>query len=401
MKSDKLQDAIGEVNDFYIQDAEKKVTRKKNAWFGWIAAAACVCLLIGMVYVNLRQRVSEPPVTATDLPKITLPEYITGGMGFEAKMCYDAKELDNGNPWNKKMKLKTLPVFKNGSYDSSGAGIPIGFDEATLKTRLEDAAKSLDLDLTQAEIEVQRVDEEEVAESGAEEDAVYGICASTDEWRLTVEANGFTRIHFLKGCQLPEQYHFTRTKSTDQETEDAMKYLISEFASFLSFDNPQIVLGGEYYSDGEYFRKCLVYDCVAAEEEKILNYHFRHAKFTPDFDGNLSMIDVYDELTNAEKIGDYPIISEKEATQKLLNGQYQTSVSENVPGKKYIVKTELVYITGPLTETFLPYYRFYIELPDTSDYTMAEGLKMYGAYYVPAIPDECISNLTIYDGRIN
>ena len=29
MKSDKLQDAIGEVNDFYIQDAEKKLRERK------------------------------------------------------------------------------------------------------------------------------------------------------------------------------------------------------------------------------------------------------------------------------------------------------------------------------------------------------------------------------------
>ena len=50
MKSEKLQDAIGEVRDSYIQDAAGKTAGKKNAWMKWAiaAAAACVCLFLGI-----------------------------------------------------------------------------------------------------------------------------------------------------------------------------------------------------------------------------------------------------------------------------------------------------------------------------------------------------------------
>ena len=74
-----------------------------------------------------------------------------------------------------------------------------------------------------------------------------------------------------------------------------------------------------------------------------------------------------------------------------------------MPGEKYIAKTELVYRSGLRAETILPYYRFYIELQDTDGWKMTQdnGLKTYGAYYVPAIRDEYISNLSAYHGEFN
>lgn len=42
---------------------------------------------------------------------------------------------------------------------------------------------------------------------------------------------------------------------------------------------------------------------------------------------------------------------------------------------------ELIYRTGEHEECFMPYYRFYVELPEDE---RENGLKTYGAYYVPA-----------------
>ena len=133
-------------------------------------------------------------------------------------------------------------------------------------------------------------------------------------------------------------------------------------------------------------------------EEKILNYNFRKIEFSPDSQGDLWRIDIHDILTCADKLGDYPVITIKEATELLLNGNYVTSVPEKMPGEKFIGKVELVYLTGNINETFLPYYRFLVELPNMQ---LDNGLKTYGAYYVPAVSKEYLLNMPIYDGSFN
>lgn len=46
MRSEKLQDAIGEVRDAFIQDADVVPAKKKNAWVKWAAVAACAAIVI-------------------------------------------------------------------------------------------------------------------------------------------------------------------------------------------------------------------------------------------------------------------------------------------------------------------------------------------------------------------
>lgn len=46
MRSEKLQDAIGEVKDEFILDADTVVKNNKKKWIVWTAAAACLCLLV-------------------------------------------------------------------------------------------------------------------------------------------------------------------------------------------------------------------------------------------------------------------------------------------------------------------------------------------------------------------
>lgn len=69
-----------------------------------------------------------------------------------------------------------------------------------------------------------------------------------------------------------------------------------------------------------------------------------------------------------------------------------------MPGEEYIARVELAYRTGRFEEILLPYYRFYVLLPEIED---NNGLKTYGVYYVPAITDEYIANMPVYDGRFN
>ena len=59
---------------------------------------------------------------------------------------------------------------------------------------------------------------------------------------------------------------------------------------------------------------------------------------------------------------------------------------------------ELVYRTSGHDTVFLPYYRFYVELPEMK---REDGLKDYGAYYVPAVQSQYLTNLPVYHGEFN
>ncbi len=111
-------------------------------------------------------------------------------------------------------------------------------------------------------------------------------------------------------------------------------------------------------------------------------------------DIKLFLIRIYQQDLS-EKIGDYPIITTDEASELLESGYYITTVPE-VMGE--VVSMELIYRTGMSDDYYMPYYRFLIELPEAE---RENGLKSYGAYYVPAVEQQYISDLTVWDGRFN
>lgn len=400
MKANDLLDMIGNTDDSIIEEAKKRKKPVILRWTKWVAVAACLCLVVGGLFAITRPS-RTPPDISGGLPQIAIPKYESDGMGFEGLMYYSAEELENGNPWREDIALDTLPVFRNGSYDPSGAGWPIGLSEAEMIAELENAARVLGLEILETKTETN----DTKSEYGTiiPGDAIYSIRAITGSGNLIVYADGVLVYYLPSGYKLPDEYHFTHSNTSDSEAEAVMTYLTETYASFLNYDHPEIVLQGSYSFNGDYTRRYLVYDTGTDMTETILNYNFRTAQFAPDDDGNLMLIRMNDRLRMAEKLGDYPLISVSEAKEKLLDGQYQTSVPVAMPGEKFIAKVELVYRSGPREETLLPYYRFYVELQDADGWQMTQsnGLKTYGAYYVPAIQDDYISNLSTYNGYFN
>lgn len=400
MKADDLLDMIGNTDDSIIEEAKKRKRPVLSGRTKWVAAAACLCLVVGGLFVITRPGGTTPDISG-ELPQIAIPKYESHGMGFEGVMYYSSEELGNGNPWREDIALDTLPVFRNGSYDPSGAGVPFGLNEEEMIAELESAAKVLGLEILDTNADTNAAKSEDGTMIPG--DTVYSIRAITGRGNLTVYANGSLVYDLPGGYELPDGYHFTYSNTSDSEAEAVMAYLTETYASFLNYDHPKIVLQGEYSFSGDYIRRYSVYDSGTDMTESILNYNFRAAQFVPDDSGSLMLIELSDGLRMAEKLGDYPLISVTEAKEKLLDGQYQTSVPVAMPGEKYIAKAELVYRSGPREETLLPYYRFYVELQDADGWQMTQsnGLKTYGAYYVPAIQDDYISNLSTYNGYFN
>ena len=383
MNAKKFSDAMNELDSKYIDEAlNYKKKTKRHGWMKWGAMVACVTVAI---LAGVRMAAPEKD----GLLMLTIQD-IESGMGFEGWLGYDISQWNNGNPWSESMEFSVLPVYQNGSYDF--AGKPVGLSQADMEARLETAIAALNLDSYDIEAEKEC------------------LTANTDGLQVCVYADGIVEVWFENGRTLPEEYSFTLFDTTDAEAELVLEYLSQEYSKLIGLSEPKKVLSGSYiiwndYDEaGNYIteprfeREYALYDSAGDELEDILNYNFNCVRFYPDDDGKLSLIRIYSGLSCTEKIGDYPIISTDEAYELLLKGNYITSVPYAITDTELICKAELVYRNSRTEKTFLPYYRFYIEL---SEMQRENGLTDYGAYYVPAIQEEYISNMPLWDGTIN
>ena len=404
MRGNDFLDKMELIDPAFIEAADNKPQKKKISWVKWGVVAACFCLVVtsavvmpGMLNSPFPPDSNPETSNTVKLTPITIPNQNEGGFGFEGYMYYDISELNNENPWNESMNISFLPVYKNGAYDESGAGVPKGMSEAEMMEKLNFIAASLNLKILSTEV---------VADGFIEingNSVATNIHAKTNNGTIYVEADG-NAVYFLpgEGLVLPDSYNFTHSETTDSEAENILSYFIGIYGNLLNFKNPKAVSSGSYNIHGEFMRDYMVYDAADSDLKSILNYNFHSVKFLPNTEGYLIAIEIRDCLSLAEKIGDYPIISAAEATERLISGDYLTSVPVEFPGAESIGKIELVYRTGRLEEMLLPYYRFYVQLPDEINRSAAKkGLKTYGAYYVPAIADEYIADMPIYDGSFN
>lgn len=392
MNSKKFTEAMNEIDNKYVDEAigyKKKV--KRPVWLKWGAMAACLCLIIAGTVVIPHFTETTPD----GLPMLDLPDVTGTGMGFESELCYDIIEMYNGNPWTAEMELPFLPVYKNGSYHA--AGVPTGLKEEVMMERLENTAKALGIEAENIETEKEGL-------------TTTRVTGEADNLKIEVSADGVITVWFDEGLALPEEYNFTHYDTTDEEAERVLDYLMEQYSALIDFTQPEKVLSGSYvmwndYDEAgnhisipKYEREYLLYDAAGGDIEDILNYTYNYIQFAPNDNGNLMLIRLYDSLSCAEKLGDYPTITADEARSMLLNGNYLTSVPYEITDEELVQRVELVYRNSRTEKIFMPYYRFYVELPEMR---RDNGLTDYGAYYVPAIKSEYISNMPMWDGSLN
>ncbi|MDF2654761.1 MAG: hypothetical protein K0R19_1235 [Bacillota bacterium] len=377
MKSEKLLDEIGLIDDRLIAEAETyeaKRKKKKGRWLGLAAVAACAAIIFSLGLIP------KEPDPSLGLPKLTINENM-GDYGFEGFLAYDVKELSDGNPWNENDRIDTLPVFRNPvSYDA--AGLPInGLSEEQMMQTAKDTAETMEL----------AIDSVSLSASG---DEAVAICGDVT---INAEPDGGIRIIFGSSVQLPEEYRFTFHDTTQKEAQDVLQYLLSEYQAVSGLKSPSLSLFGDYNINGQ---RTFSYDAFESEGDfiqRILGYNFNRISFSPDDEGKLWIIDRY-KANLSQKIGDYPIITAQKARELLLQKKYITSVPEKMPGEKMIAGVELIYRTSHYDEIFMPYYRFLVELPSMK---MENGLKTFGAFYVPAVGEAYLTNMPRWNGNFN
>lgn len=415
MRSEGILNAIGNIDDELIEAAQPPARAKKRGGLKWAAAAACLAaVLVGGF--TLYSRTTVP--NTSDLPVLDLTPRDIGlfGYGFEGYVAYDISELATANPWTEQTRLKTLPVFRNPvDYDRAGAPKSPLSDEVMefMKTRLLETAERLGLENVQATDNAPSQEEidavtEKFASVGEKVPEGYfeptEVVAEQDGVKLTVGADLEVCIYFDPAVTLPEEIRFSYN-GTYEETRAAAEYLLEQYRDLLGMEKPQVsITGGDYTYDGEQMFGIEFFDAAGDKTRQILNYNFNTASFFCDDEGKLWIIRL-SQPDLSQKVGDYPIISLKEARELLCAGYYTTTVpnalgQEHIAprGEEQIARVELIYRDSCQDEYFMPWYRFYVEMPDM---VRDNGLKTFGAYYVPAVPGELLTGMPVWKGQFN
>jgi len=380
-----LSAALNHLDDGILTETEQARSGKKRGrtgWLRWAAAAACVAVAVfgGVKWVSRPApggEASSPPAGG-ELPMLTITED-SAGYGFEGYMAYDASELVNNDPWEGEAAPETLPVFQN-TCQADPAGMALS-DPAALEARAKEIARRLGLSgLT-------------ITESS--EDRVVGEAEG-----VTIRAYGNQRdqVEFDPARPLPQELNFTDYDSSCADIEAVGEYLKGEYAALLDMSEPVVnVTGGDYNIYGQQSYGLCFYDGAGSAAEQMAARDLKSIEFCNDDEGELWLLwlDCYDL---SRKAGDYPVITAEEAEELLVQGHYATSAPYALPGREYIAKVELMYRSSPWEQYFIPYYRFYVELPEMR---MENGLNNYGAYYVPAVEGKYLTNMPTYDGRFN
>lgn len=396
------------VDPAFVEAAETKQKRKKNVWVKWGAIAAGFALVI-CAGAGLFSRDSTGDIFG--LPMLSVSGF-TGengyGYGYEGYMAFDASELVNANPWKEDLALYTLPVYKNPlTYDENYI-VASGADFDKMQEFLLEVAGRFGLDTNKLTIIDDAPGEgtkkkliEKFEEVGDTVPEGYfnptKLIIEEDGLKIEVDRAMTAKISFEPEVSLPKEYNFTHYASYEDMVAVA-EYLKTEYKDVIGIENPQVnIYGGDYniYTKQNYYIE--FFDANGSDAEQLINYNFNRVAFYCDDVGKLFLARIY-QPDLSQKVGEYPIINSVQARELLAKGNYLTSVPYEMPGLEYIKKVELIYRTGELEEYFMPYYRFYVELPGEE---REDGLKTYGVYYVPAVEGEYISNMPIWDGSFN
>lgn len=143
MRGNEFLEKMGLIAPEFIEEAEAKQKRRKNSWLKWLAAAACICILAGVVLsVDFYEPPQEPETSA---PGEGPPNFIENGIKYFISPYADSvyKELPEGfvyagetdvggfencpyyvNPDMPEWVFVYHEVRTNGEVDSSGTIIP-------------------------------------------------------------------------------------------------------------------------------------------------------------------------------------------------------------------------------------------------------------------------------------
>lgn len=394
-KNEKLLEQLGEVDDKYIVESAPE-TRSKKSHIKWAvigamgAAAAGIVLWQGTKNIPDRKADKKVPESTTtygqriefpentgELPIIRTKNGETGGMGFEGSMTYNLSDLLDGNPSRENCEFTELPVFIEPSNEIYCHGDFPVYTRDEMEERLKDVAGLL-------------TDEEFTPVDRNSNGNYYEAKAGNIELSMDAYSSRIY-IEFENSVELPPKYDICDTTDRDH-AERSLKYLGEKYRDVIRMNNPTPSVFTDFNIYNEPHTTFTLYDNSEDPLTALINYNLRKVYFYGG--ANLTTISIFNEYDYKEFAGMYPVISYDEAYEKLISGEYYTTVWE----EEYIpdgINVDEIFFTGieyKRTHDYkytLPYYRFLIELhSEWTSKNVSESIKEYGAFYVPAVSPE-------------
>ena len=413
MNAKELLCAIGLLDDELVLEAERPQRLRVIRWQRWGLAAACAVLVILLLpkpamggnsagqASDLQQMAGGGPAAAdavqSDLEPVTLG-WTMADFGFEGIVVRTAEELDGGCPWTGE-ELAELPVYRNQNEVLIEGACRFGLNAQEMEQQLRQLAGVLgytvgEVAISPSEEQVQHY-RERLEEQGRDPDTdpnyeinvrPVSARASAEGTEFSMSTTGEFTMNLAQPLVLPEAYRLTQ-QSDGEDAAGTALYLAEQYAKALEIADPQPQVRVEYSNTGE---KMLTLRVRNGGElvEQLLDYSFGGVQFYLDETGSsCTGLRVLGRQAVGELMGQYPLITVDEAEQALVEGRCYTSVTETFPGIDHLGQVELVYREG--SETVVPYYRFWVELPDLET---ESGLRTFGVYYVPAIEPDYLTD---------
>ncbi len=369
MKEEKIIDALAFIDEKLLEEADefRRSKKKKHGKHGVLVAAACICVVAAVTVAGVRYSgkiAPDPPVNSESstqtLPEINIDGFSDGGMGHEGWMLKDISEWTSSE---KTPYFKTLPVYTVRKD---------GVDEKKMNEVIDKAVGLLGV--PEAEFE-RRYEYASEIYGEIEQDYVYAVEAHISDGRIRAFAKGGYSIIFNEGGTVP----------AGCSDEEIAEYYAEKYKILLGTDEICTEIRADYSVYGERRVSYSFYACAENELEEMTNREFSSMKLNI-IDDRLRSIIVDNSLASSETVGNYPVISLREARKKLAEGDYITSSPYDFSGAEYADAVELVYRKSG--DTYAPYYLFYVEEINAPD--KEYGLKDYSSYYVPAVEEEFI-----------
>ena len=397
MKREDLINAVSEINEEYIEDANRarikhSEQKKRKSLYIRSAALMTAAVCITAVVIFNRPHVPEPvidvPVTpepgnTQELEKITLSKTgSSSGMGIYTLMYPDDNAVLHNSPWTETtINITELPVYRRPAHD---AGEAWGLSEEEIIQRMEKVMSSVNLHADDFIVTT-------AGESGPFDipaDAVISVTANTENAQVYGDGYGTVTVSFNYGTSFDTQAY---TGKTREEVISECDQLSQKYGSLIKEDTYGYNLEGDYNIFGNVHYKHNIYGMSDSIAETLVNYAYNYVQFGIDEEtGDLFLIRVYDELASARETGMYPVITVDEAYRQLYAGNYVASPKIKPDESFDIADVSLTYINWHNYEYQIPYYRFIVNLTGKTDTANMENLQTYGVYDVPAVSPEYI-----------
>lgn len=312
-----------------------------------------------------------------DSPEFPLADFsVMDGDG--TIFAYAAEDILTASPWNESWLLDILPVYTNALVSTDGTGIPAKVDRSAMRNRIIEKARQWGF--SEADIMLQ-------ADYNAGDNTLQRLYFTTSDVTMSVDTQLNVSAMLTQPISFPDGMKGIHPNCTYSELLEAAQYLLDHYRELLQLTEPQIAIyGGDYNVIGlpKYSLVFRQSDKHQTYAEQLLAATYGTVTVTGNEEGSIVTFTWMHEQTG-EYLGDYPIISLKNAQELLCSGKYLTLVPDDSKPKFWECNhAELLYLDTPFADYSLPYYRFLIPL--STDASEGDNiLHPYGFFYVCAV----------------